>query len=122
MNEEVSKKESFSKAARPRDPVTVFAETFHKTPALVSYRVRCGKANCRCARGDLHGPYWFLRWRDGTRQRRRYVKAEELDAVRAVVATRRRQDIHERCAVLLARAELRGLNQWLRQMEHDLFN
>jgi hypothetical protein len=21
--------------------------------------IRCGKGSCRCARGDLHGPYWY---------------------------------------------------------------
>jgi hypothetical protein len=21
--------------------------------------IRCGKENCRCARGKLHGPYWY---------------------------------------------------------------
>jgi uncharacterized protein DUF6788 len=25
---------------------------------------RCGKPTCRCAGGMLHGPYWYLRWRD----------------------------------------------------------
>src|SRR5262249_42774341 len=25
---------------------------------------RCGKPTCRCASGMLHGPYWYLRWRD----------------------------------------------------------
>lgn len=27
-----------------------------------SYRlesIRCGKENCKCARGKLHGPYWY---------------------------------------------------------------
>ncbi len=22
--------------------------------------VKCGKENCRCAHGKLHGPYWYL--------------------------------------------------------------
>jgi hypothetical protein len=22
-------------------------------------RVRCGKENCKCTRGKLHGPYWY---------------------------------------------------------------
>jgi hypothetical protein len=25
---------------------------------------RCGKQRCRCARGILHGPYWYLRWQE----------------------------------------------------------
>lgn len=36
--------------------------------------VRCGKPNCRCARGERHGPYLYRRWREGGRQRRSYVK------------------------------------------------
>jgi hypothetical protein len=33
-----------------------------KTPGDTSYRqesVRCGKENCKCASGKLHGPYWY---------------------------------------------------------------
>jgi hypothetical protein len=29
----------------------------NKTYRLES--VRCGKENCKCARGKLHGPYWY---------------------------------------------------------------
>ncbi|MDP9363436.1 MAG: hypothetical protein M3Q10_04260, partial [Chloroflexota bacterium] len=39
------------------------AETCHKTPALLPLLTRCGKRNCRCNDGHLHGPYWVLRWR-----------------------------------------------------------
>ena len=28
--------------------------------SLVEQRRRCGKAGCRCARGELHGPYLYL--------------------------------------------------------------
>ncbi len=43
----------------------------------------CGKSACRCARGLLHGPYWSLRWREGGRQHRRYVRPADLEQVRA---------------------------------------
>lgn len=29
----------------------------NKTYRLES--IRCGKENCKCARGKLHGPYWY---------------------------------------------------------------
>ena len=95
------------------------AETFHKTPALVAYRVRCGKANCRCRQGELHGPYWFLRWREGGRQRRRYVKVDELAAVRAVIERRHAEERADRLARVRALAMLRGWNRWLTELEHD---
>lgn len=108
-------------ARRALVSATTFAETFHKTPALVSYRVRCGKAHCRCTTGELHGPYWFLRWRDGDRQRRRYVKAGELDAVRAIVERRQSEERARRIALASALTDLQELNRWLRQTERDLF-
>jgi hypothetical protein len=42
----------------------------------MSYRlegVRCGKANCKCATGDLHGPYWYAYWTEKGRLRSKYV-------------------------------------------------
>ena len=37
---------------------TVAARTLdNKTYRLES--IRCGKENCKCARGKLHGPYWY---------------------------------------------------------------
>lgn len=79
-----------------------FARAFHKTPALVCYPVRCGKPPCRCAVGQGYGPYWFLHWREGAIQRRRYVRQANVDAVRAVIARRRHLDREARQAVELA--------------------
>ena len=94
-----------------------FAKTFHKTPALVSYRVRCGKPQCGCATGEGHGPYWYLRWREGDLQRRRYVRCADVAAVRAIIERRQRRDREERYAVAEARAELRKLRAWLRELD-----
>ena len=35
--------------------------------------VRCGKKNCHCAEGRLHGPYWYAYWTEGGRTRSQYV-------------------------------------------------
>lgn len=93
------------------------AELFHKTPALVSYRVRCGKPNCRCVGGAGHGRYWYLRWREGATQRRRYVRQADVEAVRRVVQRRRQDDRDARLAAALASADLRRLKAWLRELE-----
>lgn len=115
-------KRSFSGDDGARVSSSKFAEAFHKTAALVSYRTRCGKANCRCTRGNLHGPYWFLRWRDGDTQRRRYVRAEDLDAVRAVIEARRALDREARAAAASARFDLRELRRWLKEIDRFLAN
>jgi len=61
---------------------------------------RCGKENCRCTSGreeDLHGPYYYRRWRDaGGNQRREYVPEEDVDEVRARIKKRRRRVQRER--------------------------
>ena len=35
--------------------------------------IRCGKEGCRCAVGDLHGPYWYAYWSENGRTRKQYV-------------------------------------------------
>ena len=52
-------------------------------------RKRCGRPNCRCARGQLHGPYWYRRWREGGRQRKGYVSKGALEHVQAAIELRR---------------------------------
>jgi len=36
-------------------------------------RVRCGKAGCKCAKGQGHGPYWYAFWTAGGRTRSQYI-------------------------------------------------
>ena len=51
--------------------------------------IRCGKPGCRCQYGQPHGPYHYRIWREGTRVRKVYVKATELEAVKAACALHR---------------------------------
>src|SRR5256885_5368162 len=54
--------------------------------SLVEQRRRCGKERCRCARGELHGPYAYL----SVAGRMVYVPAVLADAVRAHLEISRR--------------------------------
>jgi hypothetical protein len=36
-------------------------------------RIRCGKPNCRCAKGALHGPYWYGYWSEGGKTKSMYI-------------------------------------------------
>jgi len=45
--------------------------------------IRCGKPECRCRRGELHGPYYYHVWRDGAKVRKVYVKSVDLEYMRA---------------------------------------
>lgn len=35
--------------------------------------VRCGNKNCKCAAGQLHGPYWYAYWSEGGKTKSQYV-------------------------------------------------
>ena len=73
----------------------------------------CGKPSCRCARGDLHGPYFYRRWREGGRQRRQYVRPADLERVRVGIDAWRR--LHPPAHAL--RQELADLRRLLRQFD-----
>lgn len=44
--------------------------------------IRCGKPNCRCRKGEPHGPYFYRIWRDGPTVNKVYVCAQDLARVR----------------------------------------
>ena len=50
---------------------------------------RCGKPNCRCNDGFLHGPYIYRRWREHGRQRRQYIPMSKLAATLMAVEQER---------------------------------
>jgi uncharacterized protein DUF6788 len=74
---------------------------------------RCGKPNCRCTHGVLHGPYWSLRWREGNRQRRRYVRPDDLERVQTGLDLWRRQHPPARAM----RERLSALRRLLRELD-----
>jgi hypothetical protein len=53
-------------------------------------RKTCGRSNCRCAAGALHGPYLYRRWREGGRLRRQYVRPCDAERVQAALTEWRR--------------------------------
>ena len=70
-------------------------------PGAIDARfVRCGKANCKCLKGELHGPYYVRRWREYGQRRSKYVKKRDVLAMKVAVETYR-QDQRQ------ARQELR---------------
>jgi hypothetical protein len=99
-----------NKSARALPQVTATRGTVH-----VQYRA-CGSRSCRCVDGERHAAY-FLFWRDGGRLRKRYLRAAEVDGVRAACARRR---LRERRLRALVRGDLvtwRELTGRLREME-----
>lgn len=99
------------------------AKIKHKTqpralPGAVSpLYTRCGKSNCHCMRGTLHGPYHRRQWYEGGRLRSAYVRRRDLDAVRVACARYQQQRYDEREAVRYSRMGFRELVALLREVE-----
>lgn len=74
------------------------ASTLAKTlPGVVIQRMKkCGRSNCKCAQGELHGPYHYRYWREGGRLRLQYVKRSNLARITAACKTRQVQELRER--------------------------
>lgn len=51
--------------------------------------VRCGKPNCRCRDGELHGPYYYHFYRVDGRLHKRYVAHDRVETIRDACAARR---------------------------------
>lgn len=67
---------------------------------------RCGRANCRCQHGGLHGPYYARHWREQGRQRKAYFPRDEVAATLIRIELRHR---------LLPSAS--SMREWVRSAE-----
>src|SRR5687768_8002647 len=82
-------------------------------------RVRCGKPNCKCARGGYHVAHYRV-WYAGGQRFRRFIRAESVEEVRAACDEYRGLQVEIRRGRVEYRATLvrfRGLMQFLSEAE-----
>ncbi len=60
--------------ALPRQPLVA--------GSLIAKYKRCNKGGCRCTRGELHGPFWYLSQTVGGRTVMRFLRAAWVGRVR----------------------------------------
>lgn len=82
--------------------------------------VRCGKASCKCARGELHGAYYYYFVRVGGRLRKCYLKSDEVQAVMAACRARRADETARRMETRQAHQSIRELVARLRHIQSEL--
>ncbi len=92
-------------------------EPLPKNAAVCAQWVRCGKASCRCARGEPHGPYHYLFWRSGGRLRKRYVRAADAEAARQTTLHHRQEARRARETTGEGRRQWRVLLGGVRELE-----
>ena len=92
-------------------------QTLPKKGAVCVQWKRCGRPGCRCARGELHGPYYCLFWRSRGRLHKRYRRLAEAASVAAACQERREHARAARQEARQVRAEVRALIGRLREVE-----
>ena len=81
---------------------------------------RCGKPSCRCARGELHGPYYYHFVRRGGVLVKRYVRAADVERSRAACEQRRARERRRREVSRLSVRRLTAMSGLLRESEMQL--
>ena len=81
--------------------------------SLVEQYVSCGKPGCRCARGQKHGPLYYLYWKEQGRSRSLYVPREKVSELRRQIQNYRRFQTQ------LAGRLRRQLRDWQRRLKEE---
>jgi hypothetical protein len=81
--------------------------------SLLEQFVTCGKPNCRCSRGQKHGPLHYLYWKEQGRSRSMYVPREKVRELRRQIQNHRR--FQKQLAALLRRQ----LRDWQRTIQEE---
>jgi hypothetical protein len=87
---------------------------------LMTKWVRCGRANCRCAKGQLHGPYYYHRYQANGERRKKYVRKSDLPIIKAGINELRKQKAEARVVSEKARADLRQITDRLRELSKEM--
>jgi len=81
---------------------------------------RCGKEQCRCKSGHLHGPYYYEFYSEDGRLRERYIRkadAERVFTMYSVYRERQKQRVADRREFAGMRRELRTIKRMFAQLE-----
>lgn len=113
-------KPSFERIHRCFEHATISRDaTNNQRGAVCAQMVRCGKPNCKCTRGELHGPYFYHFARPRGPLVKRYVKTREVDDIRAACNARRQEGRRRRLANKVNTRELRNVIEQLRVTERN---
>jgi hypothetical protein len=59
LHELIRRDEESDRKEKPSSRKQTVAERTLENKTYRLESIRCGKENCKCARGKLHGPYWY---------------------------------------------------------------
>jgi hypothetical protein len=70
---------------------------------------KCGKPNCKCASGKLHGAYYYHFARVNGKLKKRYLKADEVEQIQIACIKRRRDEKQRRARLQTDWEQLREI-------------
>jgi hypothetical protein len=73
LHELIRKAEEADRVEKPLSRKQIVAEQTLENKTYRLESIRCGKEKCKCARGKLHGPYWYSYARVKDRVTSQYV-------------------------------------------------
>lgn len=83
---------------------------------LYLQRVRCGKSNCKCARGETHSAYYFFTRRNG-KLVKIYVRKADVEAFSELINLAMVERAQRRQSSQSSRALLKRLRESVREYE-----
>ncbi len=81
---------------------------------------KCGKPNCKCARGELHGAYYYHFVRVDGKLKKRYLKASEVEQIQIACLERREKEKEQRARQHAGWKQLRELRSEIREFRNHL--
>ena len=78
---------------------------------LVREMIRCGRANCKCVKGSLHGPYHYRVWMVRGKRCKSYVRKADLGQVMAGIEAYRNQKREQQQSAAELTAMLREMRE-----------
>jgi hypothetical protein len=73
LHELIRRAEEIARAGPRPAGKQIVEERTHENKTYRLEGIRCGKDNCRCARGKLHGPYWYSYTRVKDKVKSQYI-------------------------------------------------
>ncbi len=79
-------------------------------------RVRCGKQNCKCARGETHTAFYFFARRNG-KLVKTYIRKADVESFSEIVNQATAQRTHKRRSVKQSNELIKHLRESVREYE-----
>jgi hypothetical protein len=73
LRELIGRAEEVARVEKPASRKQTVAEQTLENKTYRLESIRCGKEKCKCARGKLHGPYWYSYTRVKDKLTSRYI-------------------------------------------------